>query len=46
MSSFNDIEPPKLRQQLGSIHPINQVKDFLIDLLHDYGFIAVDGPEI
>ena len=46
MSSFNDIEPPKLRQQLGAIHPINQVKDFLIDLLQDYGFTEVDGPEI
>ena len=46
MSSFNDIKPPKLSPQLGAIHPINQVKDFLIDLLLDYGFTAVDGPEI
>ena len=46
MSSFNDIEPPKLRQELGAIHPINQVKDFLTNLLQGYGFTAVDGPEI
>ena len=46
MSSFNDIQPPKCNPQLGAIHPINQVKDFLIDLLQDYGFTAVDGPEI
>jgi len=46
MSSFNDIKPPKLNPQLGAIHPINQVKDFLIDLLQDYGFTEVDGPEI
>ena len=46
MSSFNDIKPPKLRPQLGAIHPINQVKEFLIDLLQGYGFSVVDGPEI
>ena len=46
MSSFNDIEPPKLSPQSGAMHPINQVKDFLIDLLQGYGFTAVDGPEI
>ena len=46
MSSFNDIEPPKLKSELGGIHPINHVKDFLIDLLQDYGFTEVDGPEI
>ena len=46
MSSFNDIKPPKLNLQLGAIHPINQVKDFLINLLQDYGFTEVDGPEI
>ena len=46
MSSFNDIQPPKLIPQLGATHPINQVKDFLIDLLQDYGFTEVNGPEI
>jgi len=46
MSSFNDIKPPKLSPQFGAMHPINQVKDFLIDLLQGYGFTSVDGPEI
>jgi len=46
MPSFNDIQPPKLNPQLGALHPINQVKDFLISLLQDYGFTPVDGPEI
>jgi len=27
-------------------HPINQVKDFLMNLLKDFGFNEVDGPEI
>ena len=46
MSSFNDIQRPKLNLELGAIHPINHVKDFLIDLLQEYGFTEVDGPEI
>jgi len=46
MTSFNDIQPPKLREQLGAIHPINQVTDFLIDLLQNHGFSQVDGPEV
>ena len=46
MSSFNNIQPPKFTSQLGAIHPINQVKNFLIDVLQDYGFTEVDGPEI
>jgi phenylalanyl-tRNA synthetase alpha chain len=46
MSSFNDIQPPKLRPNLGATHPINQVKDFLINFLQDLGFTEVYGPEI
>ena len=46
MSSFNNIQPPKLNDQLGAVHPINQVKNFLISLLQNYGFTLVDGPEI
>jgi len=46
MSSFNDIKPPKLSPQLGAMHPINQAKEFLIDLLQGYGFTEVDGPEV
>ncbi|MDC1470190.1 phenylalanine--tRNA ligase subunit alpha [Gammaproteobacteria bacterium] len=46
MSSFNNINPPELVNELGASHPINQVKDFLINLLKDFGFNEVDGPEI
>ena len=46
MSSFNNINPPELRDELGASHPINQVKDFLMNLLKDFGFNEVDGPEI
>jgi phenylalanyl-tRNA synthetase alpha chain len=46
MSTFNNIKPPILNEQLGGLHPINQVKEFLLNLLKDYGFNEVDGPEI
>lgn len=46
MASFNDIKPPILHAELGAIHPINQVKDFLLNILKDFGFNEVDGPEI
>ena len=46
MSSFDNIKPPKLKEKFGSLHPINEVKDFLIDLLKSFGFNQVDGPEI
>jgi phenylalanyl-tRNA synthetase alpha chain len=46
MSSFNSIKPPKLNDEFGASHPINQVKDFLISLLKDFGFNEADGPEI
>ncbi|MDB3914840.1 phenylalanine--tRNA ligase subunit alpha [Gammaproteobacteria bacterium] len=46
MSSFNNINPPELRDEFGASHPINQVKDFLMNLLKDFGFNEVDGPEI
>ena len=46
MSSFNNITPPAVNNRIGGIHPINQVKDFLITLLGHHGFIEVSGPEI
>ena len=45
MPSFNNIKPPILNDYLGGAHPINQVKDFLVNLLKDFGF-NVHGPEI
>ena len=46
MPSFNNIKPPILNDYLGGAHPINQVKDFLVNLLKDFGFNEVHGPEI
>jgi len=46
MSSFNKIKPPVLSNLSGGLHPINQVKDFLLSILKEFGFNEVDGPEI
>ena len=46
MSSFDNIEPPILHNKIGSTHPINHVKDFLLNILKDFGFNEIDGPEI
>jgi phenylalanyl-tRNA synthetase alpha chain len=46
MSNIDNIEPPLIKDEVGSLHPINQVKDFLINMLADLGFKEVDGPEI
>ena len=43
---MDNIEPPVLEEDLGSLHPINQTKDFLLKLLSDLGFKEVQGPEI
>ncbi len=46
MSSFNNIKPPALSDDNGGLHPINYVKDYLINILKDFGFDEVGGPEI
>tara|TARA_B100000575_G_scaffold182103_1_gene146254 strand:+ start:17544 stop:18269 length:726 start_codon:yes stop_codon:yes gene_type:complete len=46
MSNLDNIEPPLIIESFGSLHPINQVKDFLLSMLSDLGFQEVDGPEI
>jgi phenylalanyl-tRNA synthetase alpha chain len=46
MSNTDNIEPPLIKDDIGSLHPINQVKDFLMSMLADLGFQEVDGPEI
>ena len=46
MSYIDKIEPPLIKDNIGSSHPINQVKDFLLSMLADLGFQEVDGPEI
>jgi phenylalanyl-tRNA synthetase alpha chain len=46
MSGINDISPPELIKDRGSIHPINHMKDSIMNLLVSFGFEIVDGPEI
>tara|TARA_B100000161_G_scaffold263710_1_gene235571 strand:+ start:1404 stop:2129 length:726 start_codon:yes stop_codon:yes gene_type:complete len=46
MSSKDKVNLPKVINHQGSLHPINQTKDYLIRLLSKYGFNEIDGPEI
>ena len=46
MSNLDNIEPTLISEVKGSLHPINQVKDYLINMLAQMGFQEVDGPEI
>ena len=46
MSSLDNIHPPVIIEEPGALHPINQTKDYLLDLLANIGFNEVHGPEI
>jgi phenylalanyl-tRNA synthetase alpha chain len=46
MSSLDNIQPPAIIEEPGTLHPINQTKDYLLDLLANMGFNEVHGPEI
>ena len=46
MSSSKDITSPELIKDIGSYHPINNMKDSIMDLLVSFGFEIIDGPEI
>tara|TARA_B100000963_G_C22499526_1_gene613097 strand:+ start:30 stop:755 length:726 start_codon:yes stop_codon:yes gene_type:complete len=46
MSSEDKVKPPIIIKDQGSLHPINQTKDYLIRLLSKFGFEEIDGPEI
>ena len=46
MSSLDSIKPPFLYKENGSLHPINQTKNFILKLLDQLGFEEVHGPEI
>ena len=46
MSSHMDIKPPKIIKTVGSIHPVNQIKEYILEFLGDMGFDLVIGPEI
>ena len=46
MSNLDNIHPPAIIEEPGALHPINQTKDYLLDLLAKMGFNEVHGPEI
>jgi len=46
MSSKDKVNLPEVINYQGSLHPINQTKDYLIRLLSKFGFDEIDGPEI
>ena len=46
MSNMDNIKPPDIKKIRGSFHPINQTKDYLLELLSEIGFKEVQGPEI
>ena len=43
---MDKIEPPYIKESTGSLHPINQTKDFLLKILSEIGFKEIQGPEI
>ena len=45
MSIDKDISP-KIIKEVGSYHPINQTKAYLIRMLSDFGFNHITGPEV
>ena len=46
MSSLDKISAPEIHLETGSLHPINQTKDYLLNLLQKLGFTEVQGPEV
>ena len=46
MSDLDNINPPAISDDKGTLHPINQTKDYLLKLICDMGFKEVNGPEI
>jgi phenylalanyl-tRNA synthetase alpha chain len=46
MSNLDNINPPAIFNKTGTLHPINQTKDYLLKILSDIGFETVNGPEI
>ena len=46
MSPLSDSNPPNLSKEFGAHHPINHMKDSIMNLLLSFGFEIVEGPEI
>ena len=37
---------PKIEKNIGKLHPINQIKNSIINFLESEGFVTLNGPEI
>ena len=46
MSTLDNISQPEIQIESGSLHPINQTKDYILQVLTGKGFQEVHGPEI
>ena len=46
MPDLKDPSTPELRKNVGGLHPINQMKDSVMNLLTSFGFEIINGPEI
>ena len=46
MSKSKGILPPEVLYDRGALHPINHMKDVIMNLLISFGFEVADGPEI
>ncbi len=46
MPDTKDLSAPQLFEDIGSHHPINQMKETIMNLLSSYGFEIIEGPEI
>ena len=46
MSKPKEIFLPSLDREIGTVHPVNQVKFELVKLLTSFGFEVAEGPEI
>ncbi len=46
MSEDTDIFYPEVENEIGSIHPINQIKNLIIAFLNKKSFSSAEGPEV
>ena len=46
MSDYKDVKSPVIFKNKGTLHPINQTKDFILNFLTNSGFEIINGPEI
>ena len=46
MPDSKNLYSPEIIKELGTFHPINRMKDSIMNLLESYGFEIINGPEI